>query len=412
MTAEPLHTHMVDDRLAKRNAVVLAIGQALGGAQASIVIATGGLVGVYLLADDKSLATLPVTTFLAGIALGVAPAALITGSVGRRLGFMIGAAFGIAGGLTAVQAIFANAFWLFSAATFIGGIAGAFVHQYRFAAADVASEDFKPKAISWVLAGGVFAGIVGPQTVIAFKDLFLPIEFAGAFVGQAVLMVATLFLMAFVTLPKPASAKDTNGGRPLKEILAQPKFIASAGCAITSYALMSFVMTATPLAMVTCGFTPGQATLAIQWHIIAMFAPSFFTGNLINRFGKTKIVSVGLLLLSGCATVSLMGIDLANFNIALILLGLGWNFGFIGATAMVTECYRPEERSKAQAANDFIIFGCVGFASLMSGFVFEHFGWAAVNTIVFPFVILAFLLLAWLSKMDAKADPKPAPGPA
>ncbi|MBO6932673.1 MAG: MFS transporter, partial [Roseibium sp.] len=207
-----------------------------------------------------------------------------------------------------------------------------------------------------------------------------------------------------IRIPKPPRQSHAQaGGRPLRQIMAQPRFIVAAACGISSYALMSLVMTATPLAMIACGLTETDAALGIQWHVLAMFGPSFFTGNLIARYGKERIVSIGLALLAGCSIVALMGIELAHFWIALVLLGLGWNFGFIGATAMLTDTYRPEERNLVQAVNDFLVFGFVAAASFSSGALLNIFGWATVNVIVFPFVLLCLGLLVWLTVSERKA---------
>ncbi|WP_420338057.1 MFS transporter [Roseibium sp.] len=403
MTAVAQDT-FVDDRLAKRNAVLLALAQALGGASASIVITTGSLVGYMMLDEDKALATVPVSAMVLGTAFGTIPAGIIMRRFGRRAGFMGSAMVGVASGLLAAYAVLLNHFLLFSFACGLGGFAGAFVQQYRFAAADTASDAFKPKAISWVLAGGVLAGVVGPQTVIATKDMFAPILFAGTYVAQAGLALIAMFLLAFIKIPKPPrQSYKQAGGRPLGQIMKQPRFIVAAACGICSYALMSLVMTATPLAMIGCGLSETDAALGIQWHVLAMFGPSFFTGSLIARFGKERIVSIGLALLAGCAVVALMGLELAHFWTALILLGLGWNFGFIGATAMLTDTYRPEERNLVQAVNDFLVFGFVAAASFSSGALLNAFGWATVNILVFPFVVLCIGLLIWLALAERKA---------
>jgi len=386
----------IDDSLAKRNALLLAFAQAMGGALASIVIATGPLVGYMMLSEDKSLATLPVSAMVLGTAFGTLPAGMIMRRFGRRAGFMGASLISAVSGLVASLAVFQDSFLLFVLACGAGGFAGAFVQQYRFAAADTASEAFKPKAISWVLAGGVLAGVVGPQTVIFTKDLFDPIMFAGTYLAQAGLSMIAFCVVAFLKIPKPTLEERKTGGRPMGEIMAQPRFIVAAACGICSYALMSLVMTATPLAMIACGLSETDAALGIQWHVIAMFGPSFFTGSLIARFGKETIVSVGLLLLAGCSVVALMGIELAHFWTALVLLGLGWNFGFIGATAMLTDTYRPEERNMVQAANDFLVFGFVAAASFSSGALLTLFGWETINMLVFPFVVLCFALLGWL----------------
>jgi len=396
--SNPEATHLIDDTLARRNALLLAAAQATGGAMMPIAIATGGLAGFYLLGDDKSLATLPVTTLVLGTACGTVPAALLMRRVGRRPGFMVGAGIGVAGGIAACLAVLSGVFLFFCLATWLTGFAGAFVQQYRFAAADTASAAFRPKAISWVLAGGVITGVVGPQTVIFTRDLFSPIPFAGAFAAQAVLCLVAMVILAFVSIPKPVKPTHaTGGGRSLPTILAEPRIAIAVLCAVVSYALMSLVMTAAPLAMVQCGFSEGQAALGIQWHVIAMFAPSFFTGTLIARYGRERITAAGLALLLGAGIVALTGITLAHFWIALVLLGLGWNFGFIGATAMLTDAQRPEERARVQAANDFMVFGVVAVASFSSGKILNAAGWESVNLTLVPFVVLGFVALAWLT---------------
>ncbi|MHA7773405.1 MFS transporter [Roseibium sp. M-1] len=395
----------VDDSLAKRNALLLGLAQAMGGAAASIVIATAPIVGYQMLETDKSLATLPVSAMVLGTAFGTIPAGMIMRRYGRRTGFMGASLLGALSGLLAAFAIFQDEFLLLALACCLSGFAGAFVQQYRFAAADTASDAFKPKAISWVLAGGVLAGVVGPQTVIHTKSLFEPILFAGTYLAMSGLALVAFVLLAFIRIPKPPRLSHSQaGGRPLRQIVSQRRFVVAAACGICSYALMSLVMTATPLAMIGCGLSSDDATLGIQWHVLAMFGPSFFTGNLIARFGKERIVSIGLLLLAGCAIVALSGIELAHFWAALVLLGLGWNFGFIGATAMLTDTYRPEERNLVQAVNDFLVFGFVAAASFSSGALLNTYGWSTVNILVFPFVVLCLILLGWLVLAERKAD--------
>lgn len=393
----------IDDGLAKRNALLLACAQAIGGASASIVIATGPLVGYMMLGQDKSLATLPVSAMVLGTAFGAIPAGMIMRRFGRRAGFSGAAILGAVAGFLASFAVFQNHFLLFSLACAIGGFAGAFVQQYRFAAADTASDSFKPKAISWVLAGGVLAGVVGPQTVIWTKDMFMPILFAGTYLSQGILSLIAFGFLMFLKIPRPPRvSKVHKTGRPLLEIAKQKRFIVAAACGICSYALMSLVMTATPLAMIGCGLSKTQAALGIQWHVIAMFGPSFFTGSLIVRYGKERIVALGLALLAACSVVALLGVELMHFWTALVLLGLGWNFGFIGATAMLTDAYRPEERNMVQAFNDFLVFGFVAAASFSSGALLNTFGWATVNILVFPFVLLCLVLLGWLLFSESK----------
>lgn len=393
-----------DDARAKRNALVLAAGQALGGANASIVIATAGLSGGYLLPADKAAyATIPVSLFILGTATCTLPAQKLMARYGRKPVFIGAAITGIAAGLVAMQGVLIGAFAMLCLGTFMAGIFAAVVHSYRFAAADTASPTFRPKAISWVLAGGVASGFIGPQVVIAFNDFFDPILFAGAFMGQAGLAVLSIFVVSFVDLPKPKpqTAENKASARPMREIARQPRFQAALVSAIVAYALMSLAMTAAPIAMIACGHSVGEAALGIQWHVIGMFAPSFFTGSLIARFGVERVILTGFLILGVCAAVALNGISVGHFWIALVLLGIGWNFGFLGATAMLTECYRPEERNTVQGWNDFILFGFVAFASFSSGGLLHLFGWDVINWLLLPILAGAALFLLWRARTFA-----------
>ena len=409
MTADSATAGIDPNASARRNARILAAAQALCGSAAPISIALGGLAGFYLLGTDKSLATAPVTGYNIGVALSALPAAMLMARIGRRLGFISGAVVGIVGTLISSFAIVQGSFVLFCIGMLLSGGGGAFTQQYRFAAADQGTNEFKPKAISWVLAGGIFAAIIGPQTAIYFRNLFSPIEFAGAYFAGSFLLFAGIIALSFLRFDKPMSKEDRKNadtGRPLAEIILQPRFMVSVLCAVGAYALMSFVMTGAPLAMKLCGFDPDVSTQGIMFHVLAMFGPSFFTGNLIARFGKEKIVATGMAILAACAVVALIGITLAHFYIALVLLGIGWNFGFIGATAMLTDTYRPEEKAKAQGANDFILFGMVAFGSFMSGQTLNAFGasgWDAINWTVFPVVVVCLISLMWLKKRPTVA---------
>lgn len=379
-----------NEKEARRTALILACASAIVGAAAPISISIGGLAGLYLLGADKSLATAPVTAYTLGVALGALPLAWLVRRVGQRNGFISGTVATAVGGAVATLALFNANFWLFALGLLVIGFGGASVQQYRFAAADNAPSHFKARAISTVLAGGVVMAIVGPQVVIFTRDLFAPVMFAGSFAAVIGLAALGAIILSFLRLhdrQAVAVAASNAPVRPLGTILRQPRFIVSLLCAIGSYALMSFVMTGAPLAMVGCGFTPDEAALGISWHVMAMFAPSFITGRLIARFGKETIVAVGLVLLVGCAAVALSGIALWQFWSALILLGIGWNFGFIGATAMVSETYSEAEKGKVQGIHDFFLFGSVAFASLMSGQVYNVWGWEMLNWIIFPVVV-------------------------
>jgi MFS family permease len=394
-------------REARRTALILAAAQAVIGSAAAVAISVGALAGHYLLGVDKSLATAPVTGFNVGVALGAIPAAAVIRLLGQRSGFMAGAAITGFGGLIATLAMFQPSFWLFVAGLLVLGLGGAFVQQFRFAAADNAPAEFKARAISFVLAGGVFTAIIGPQVVIFTHELFLPVMFAGSFAAILVLAAVGALILSFLRLPGnrgAAAPVAAEAPRPLAAIAMQPQFAVGLLCAVGSFSLMSFVMTGAPLAMVGCGFSPNEATLGISWHVMAMFAPSFFTGRLISRFGKEVIVAVGLLMLIGCAIVALSGIELWQFWTALILLGLGWNFGFIGATAMVAGSYRESEKGKVQGLHDFILFGSVAFGSLMSGAVYNAYGWDMLNWIIFPVTVVCLAGLALLALTRAKAE--------
>jgi predicted MFS family arabinose efflux permease len=344
-----------------------------------IAVSMGGLAGFYLLGADKSLATAPVTGFNLGVAIGALPAAWLMRQIGRRYGFLSGMVMTAFGGIVSAIGLFRHEFWLFAIGMAFIGLGGSFVQQYRFAAADGSPTSFKAQAISWVLVGGVFAAIIGPQTVIFTRELFAPVMFAGSFVALVPLALITMGILWFLKIPddtKPGDVDhDDTPARPLFEIISQPRFVTAMICGVGSYALMVFMMTGAPLAMVGCGFSPELATLGIQWHVMAMFAPSFFTGKLIARFGRDTITATGLVILLGCAIVAHMGIELWHFWLSLVLLGIGWNFGFIGATTMVTMTYRASEKNKVQGFHDVTLFGIVAFASLMSGKVLNAWGW-------------------------------------
>lgn len=390
----------IENALAKKNAILYAICQAMISSAAPLSIALGGIIGSNLLGVDKSLATLPVTSFNVGVALASIPAAMLMKKVGRRNGFRSGAMLGIASLLVVIQSLYIQSFWLFAIGLLGMGCSNSFAQQFRFAAADRGTKEFKAKAISIVLIGGIAAGVIGPQLILNFRDFLSPVPFAGAFLWAIGLFIIALIVMAFLEPGHPPvsdSEKAKGGGRSLFEIIKQPRFIVAALCGTITYAIMSFVMTATPLAMIGCGFDVEDATWGIQWHVLAMFGPSFFTGNLIAKFGKERIVATGLILIAIGSVIALQGIEIYHFYTSLILLGLGWNFGFIGSTAMITDTYEPHEKSKAQGANDFILFSSVALASFMSGLSLENLGWDFINWIVFPLVGIALLSLIWLS---------------
>ncbi len=393
-------------RSAKRNVFLLTAAQSILGSAAPLSFSVGGLAGFQLLGADKSLATAPLTGFNVGVALGAIVVAAASRILGRRESFMLGALMGATGGAVAALALFRSHFWLFAFGLLLIGLSGGFTQKIRFAAADASPSFYKGKAISWILAGGIVSAIVGPQLAIWLKDVMAPVTFAGAFMGLVPLMLLAIVVLAFLRLPDAAGKVGENGepARPLREIVATRRFITGMICGISSYALMTFMMTGAPLAMVVgCGFSSELATLGIQWHVIAMFAPSFFTGMLISRFGTERVVAAGLVILMACAVVAHIGVELWNFWGALVLLGIGWNFGFIGATAIVASSYRPHEADKVQGFHDIILFGTVALSSFSSGKVFTAFGWSVMNLVVWPVTIVCLVLVIVQMRANAAA---------
>src|SRR3954469_19315377 len=329
----------------RRTVLMLAICQALAMTGASIVGTTGAIVG-SMLTPDKALSTLPIAVQMTGMMTATVPAAFLMAKVGRRQGFWTGAAVGAFGAAVASFGIFQASFVLFCTGTFLLGIHNGFSQQYRFAAAEIADEAFRSKAISLVLAGGVVSAVFGPETAIWSRDLFAPVLFAGCYAMIVGLCLAAAVLLYFVDLPKPLLPDLARRGRPLAEIAAQPAFIAAALAAMVGYGVMSLVMTATPIAMLDCGHEFAAAAFVIQWHSLGMFAPSFVTGHLISRLGLTRIMLTGTVLLLLCSFINLSGIATIYFWAANVVLGIGWNFLFIGATNLVTRTYTPEEKGK------------------------------------------------------------------
>ncbi|WP_246583205.1 MFS transporter [Candidatus Vallotia tarda] len=379
MSATSLYLH------AKGNVARLTIAQALAGANSTVIYATGAIIG-NMLAPSHALATFPVSIFVVGMAVSSLPAGAIVQHWGRRAVFMIGAGCGVLSGLLAAWAIKLNSFCLFCLATFFGGVYAAVVLSFRFAAADCVPNEHRSRALSFVMAGGVFAGIIGPQLVTWTMGLWAPYPFAATFLAQAVVGVFSALLLRGVRLPKSPIQKP-SGGRSITLILRQPRFITAVICAVVSYLLMNFLMTAAPFAMQMCGLSQASSNLGIQWHVIAMYAPSFFTGTLVARFGAQRVVTTGLILIGLSAITGLLGADVGHFWLTLILLGIGWNFGFVGASSVVLECHQPEESIRVQSLNDFIIFGTMVFGSFLSGSLLTIFGWKIV--LWFSFIPLA-----------------------
>ncbi|GGI28764.1 MFS transporter [Bradyrhizobium guangdongense] len=396
---------IADDARARANVLRLAAAQALTGANSAVIFATGSIVGA-MLAPDISLATVPLSMYVVGLAAGTLPTGAISRRFGRRVAFVIGTGCGALTGLLGSFAILHASFALFCLATFLGGLYGSVAQSYRFAAADGASAAYRPKAVSWVMAGGVFAGVLGPQLVQWTMDVWSPYLFAFSFLVQAAVALVAMGIVAGVDIPKPAPS-DLHGGRPLLTIVTQPRFIAAALCGVISYPMMNLVMTSAPLAMKMCGLSVSDSNFGIQWHIVAMYGPSFFTGALISRFNAPKIVAAGLLLEAGAATIGLSGITAMHFWATLFVLGVGWNFSFIGASALVLETHRPQERNKVQAFNDFLVFGMMAIGSFSSGQLLANYGWSAVNLVVFPPVVIGLVALSvasWARRRKARLE--------
>lgn len=395
VVAEPL-VDVTDDRLAARNALVLAVAQALAGGNNTVITATTAIIG-SMLAPDPALVTLPISAMVIGMWTGSIPVGMLAKAFGRRFALQTGSAFGVLSGLVSYTAVIRGSFSILLLGTFCGGLYAAAHQSYRFAAADTASARFRPKAVSWVFAGGVFAAIIGSQLVIFTKDVVPAYLFAGTFLAQSACAALAAGVLMFLRIPRPHVSHSFADGRPLVQIVRQPPFIVAAACGVASYAMMNMVMTSAPLAMVMCNHSVNDAALGIQWHVLGMYAPSFITGSLIVRFGIRPMMGVGLAMIVAAAAIGLVGITLWNFWIGLAMLGVGWNFTFISATTLVTECHDPHERNKVQAFNDFLIFGSMAIGSFSSGALLSSFGWTAVNGVVFPVIVGAALLLVWSS---------------
>lgn len=398
-----------DDRRAKKNVWVLVIAQAVVGAQMSMIFTIGGLAG-QTLAPNPCFATLAISAIVLVNMLAANPLSWFMQAFGRRAGFWVGALGGIIGASVAALGLMNSNFYVFVAGAGFTGIYQSSQAFFRFAAVDTASPEFRPKAISYVMAGGLVSAIIGPQLVKLTSDAFV-VPFLGTYVAVVIINLFGMLLFTQLDIPKPPKpSKDAPKGRSTWELLTTPVITVAIICAMVSYALMNLVMTSTPLAVVGCGFEQDNAADIVMFHVLAMFAPSFFTGHLIARFGAKKIVATGLTILAGAGLVGLQGVELANFYVALVLLGVGWNFGFIGATTMLTNAHTPEERGRIQGMNDMLVFGGVTVASLASGGLMNcsggtpQDGWTAVNLAMVPFLALAGAALIWLVLRPADED--------
>lgn len=379
----------------RRNVVLLAICQALQMTGLSIMMIVSALTG-QMLASDDALATLPLGLQFTAATLATFPASFLMKRVGRRIGFSLGAVASVIGAAVMAGAVLQQSFVIFCAGNALIGVGAAFVHFYRFAAADMADDDFRGKAISLVLAGGVAAAICGAPLARWSRTLLEPAEFAGCFLVIIALGVAAFIVMQWITIPRPSEAERRNSGRPMADIARQPVVIVAILGGMIGYGVMSLVMTATPLAMVGHNHEFGDAAFVIQWHALGMFVPSFFTGVLIARVGVLNVMLAGAALLAGCVAINLLGTDMIEFWTALVLLGVGWNFLYIGASTLLTEGYAPAERAKAQAFNDFMVGIAVALSSFSSGALHSHYGWQAVNVGVVPLIGAAVIATIWL----------------
>jgi len=383
----------------RRTLALLAVCQALLLINAAGLISMNAIVGNSL-TDVKSLVTLGATTYVIGSTLAAMPASLWMARVGRRRGFMAGALVNVAGCLLAAWALHLGSFALFCVATAIIGIYTAFGLQYRFAAAEVAAPVDRAKAISWVLAGGIAGGILGPGSMILAKDLFAT-PFLGSFVVLAGYALVAVAVQSRVDVPPPTLAERSTTGRPLREIVRQPVFIVAAMAGALGYGIMNLLMVATPLAMDFCGHPYAQAAFVIQWHVVAMYAPGLFTGSLIARFGVLRIIAAGVVLMALCVVVALSGTTVLHFTAALVLLGLGWNFMYTGGTTLLGEAHAPAEKARVQGANDFVVFATMGVSSLASGALVSAAGWERMNVAALPFLLAVLLAVAWLARRRA-----------
>ena len=406
-------TQMIDDRRAQRNVAVLVLAMATLGSQMPMIFVIGGLAG-GMLSPNPCFATLPISLIVFGSMTTAPWLSPLMQRNGRRFGFFLGAFAGALGALVAAYGLYVGSFAMLLVGSYLTGIYMSAQGFFRFAATDMASEAFRPKAISYVMAGGLLSAIIGPQLNKFVQDAYV-IPFLGTYLAVALLNLVGMLLFFWLDLPKGDQAAATKGavrtGRSRRDLIRDPRIVVAIIVGMVSYALMNLVMTSTPLAVVGCGFTTNNANDIVSAHVLAMFVPSFFTGHLIARFGVERIMACGLLILAAAGVVGLSGVTLGNFFVALVLLGLGWNFGFIGATTMLTNAHRPEERGVVQGLNDMVVFGMVTVASLASGGLMNCSGgspvegWNAVNFAMIPFLALAGGALVWLARQPRQVAP-------
>lgn len=388
-----------------RNVPLLALAQALANTINTLGLTTTPLAAFAMLdAGDKALATIPLVFTHLGLMSGTFPASLLMDRIGRRPGFIIGSLFGIVAGLVGVAAIYQQSFWMLCLTAFLQGIAVSFAWYYRFAAADAAPPHMRARAISLVLFGGIVSGVMGAETAKWAKDLLAPVTFAGVYLMYGVFCILNILLLAFLDIPKPTRQELNEPARPLSQIARQPAFIVACLASMMGYGVMTTMMAATPLAMVGCGFTFEQGATVIQFHVIGMFAPALFTGHLIQRYGVLTIIGAGSLILVACVLVAMAGIGFHNFLIANLLVGMGWNFCFIGGSTLLTTVYRPSERAKTQAAHDFLEYATTAVTTGLSGAILVWAGWGFVNLLALPLIAIVIVATLWLYLRQGHVD--------
>jgi MFS family permease len=395
----------------RRNVSLLALLQGLFMSVQAMGIATTPLAAFSLLGADKSLATVPIFLAHAGIMLTTIPASFLMDRIGRRAGFTVGIGLGLAFGAIAAYAVWIRSFEVLCIAAFLQGMSAAFAWYYRFAAADSSPVDFKARAISYVMLGGVIAGFAGPQIAKWTVDWFAPVAFMGVYVGICIVSVVSALVVQGIRIPRLTAVERATGGRPMREIARQPTYRVALISSMLGYGVMTLVMSATPLAMLACGYGFPDSATVIQVHIIAMFLPSFFTGSLIQRFGELPIIAAGALIQLACALVNLAGVDFWNFLIANLFVGLGWNFTFVGGSTLLTRTYQPAERAKVQASHDFTVYATTATAAALAGFLQQRAGWTVLNLAAIPLMATVVIATIWLARHLRKVEavaPKPA----
>jgi len=391
-----------DSKRNTRNVIVLSICQGLFNSGRTLAFLSASLVAISMLGENLTLVTAPVTMMLVGTAAGTLPSAYLMRILGRRSGFVIGTTIGAIGSAVAAIAVARNSFLLLNVGIFLYGIYGGTAHQYRFAAADVAPEHIKAKSVSIVVAMGVVGAVVGPETTLLTKDLFGGIPFEGTFWALCGFCVLAAVIVLGIDIPNLTKAEFEDSGRPIGQIIVIPTFVVALIAALFGYMVMNILMTATPVTMRVEAFTDNNIARVIQWHVVGMFAPGFFTGSLIQRFGVVRIIVTGSALLLGSVIIALAGESFTYFLIALFFLGVGWNFTFTGATVLLTEVHTPSERAKVQGMNDFILFTGLALSSLSAGVIYFYFGWKWVNLATAPLILAILLPAIWLRSVRRK----------